>query len=252
MQLSVRNLQKTYGHVKALSGIDFDLPEGEIVGLVGDNGAGKTTFIKILSGVLAPDGGSMEVAGQSIDFRRYHVGAARSLGIETVHQDRSLGEKQPIWRNFFMGRHKKNHLGFIDAGFEKAEVRKILTDTLGLSGVGMTPDAPVSILSGGERQGLAIGRAMYFDAKIVILDEPTTSLAAPEVEKVLRFVSRIREEGRSGILVSHNLAHLHRCCDRFVFFHQGQIAGTYRKEAVSPEDLVRLLTGEPHANGGCA
>ena len=241
--LLVRSLKKRYGQVIALAGVDLDLMPGEVLGLLGDNGAGKTTFIRLISGVETPDGGSMHLQNRSIDWKRYTVSSARKLGVETVHQDRALGEKQPIWRNFFMGRHYSNALGFIDASRERREVAEVLKKTLGLSGAGLHPDAPVSVLSGGERQGLAIGRAMFFDADLVILDEPTTALAHGEVEKVLRFVEEIRQKGKAAIMVSHNLAHVHRCCDRFVFFDRGRTVGNYRKEDLSLPELIGLFTG---------
>jgi len=190
--IALSEITKSYGHVSALKGINMTLHENEILGIIGDNGAGKSTLIKILSGVEQFDSGRMCFSGTPIKPRNFSVRAARAMGIETVFQDKSLGESQSIWRNFFIGRHQKNAWGMIRVRHEKKEAMRVLTKILGMDGVGISPGAPVSVLSGGERQGLAIGRAMYFDARVVIMDEPTTALAVREVDKVLGFVKTLK------------------------------------------------------------
>ena len=152
--IEMRKVSKSFDGVAALREIDFTLNRNEIVGLIGDNGAGKSTLIKILAGVHAPDRGELFIRGRRIDFRKYNVAAARRLGLETVYQERSLGEKQPLWRNLFAGRHLTGRFGLIKVGLEKKETEKLLRDVLGLSGIGARPDSPVRVLSGGE-----IGRA---------------------------------------------------------------------------------------------
>ena len=243
--VSIRGIEKSFGTISALRGVDLELRRGEVLALLGDNGAGKSTLIKILAGLYRPDRGEMCLNGVSVDWKNYDVAAARRAGVETVYQERSLGELQPLWRNVFVGRPLKNALGFIDVKREKAETMKLLSEVLGLKGVGMHADASVSTLSGGERQGLAIARAMYFDASIIILDEPTTALAVSEVEKVLAFVERIRSAGKSCIFISHELPHVHRIADRLAIMEHGRIGAILDRNSVTLDGLARrLLLGE--------
>ncbi len=239
-RLEMRGMNKWFNGVHALQDIDFDLNAGEVVAIVGDNGAGKSTLIKILAGLHQPDSGTLKISGQAIDFSRYNVSTARKLGVETVYQERSLGEKQPLWRNLFVGRHLRNKFGFIRVQEEKLITQRLLQD-IGLRGIGITPDSDVSILSGGERQGLAIGRAMHFDAEIIILDEPTNALSLHEVGKVLDFIRRIRATGRSCILICHNMAHVYDVADRFVFVDRGRIVAEHARNAISLEELSTTL-----------
>lgn len=236
--LKAEGIHKSFGSVHALRGVDFSLGSGEVTALLGDNGAGKSTLIKIISGLYAPDSGVLAIDGDPVV--RYSVNAARSRGIETVYQDRALGLKQPLWRNLFAGRHIKTRLGLIDANAER-EASQSIIKRLGLSGAGISPDTPAGTLSGGERQGLAIGRAMYFKARAVILDEPTTALAVGEVSKVLDFVGRLKEEGRSGIVITHNIDHAWRMADRFVIMSHGKIAAEYAKHEITEDGLMRKL-----------
>lgn len=239
--IELKNITKAYGKVQALNGVDLCLYENEIVGIIGDNGAGKSTLIKIISGLHSFDQGEFLFNGKHINNATHRVASARRLGIETVFQDKSLGEDQSIWRNFFMGRHITNRCGFINVTREKEIAMDMLTTFLGLKGVGIHPAAPVSLLSGGERQGLAIGRAMYFDAKVIIMDEPTTALAVKEVGKVLSFVKKLKDTGRSGIFISHNLHHVYEVADRFFFMQHGRVACVKTKAESSPQDLIETL-----------
>jgi len=241
--IELAGIHKRFGPVVALENIDFRLGRNETVGLIGDNGAGKSTLVKVLSGVIRADSGTFRIDGSEVDLRRFSVAEARARGVETVHQERALGESQPLWRNVFVGRHRRNRLGFIDVAFEKRETERILRETLGLRGHGVGADAEVSSLSGGERQGLAIGRAMYFNAGVLILDEPTTALSLSEVDKVLNFVRSIKEAGKSTIFVSHNMRHVHEICDRFVVMDRGGITHDLPKSGVSLEALSSVLTG---------
>lgn len=178
MLLRVRGLRKSFGAVAALRHADLDIREGEVVALLGDNGAGKSTFVRLLSGAGRPDAGTFLFGGTAVPLNRYTVRKARDMGIETVHQDRCLCEGQSLWRNMFVGRHLRTRFGFIDINAEREATRVMLGEWLGLGGAGLDPDADVRVLSGGERQALAIGRAMYFGARLVILDEPTTALSS--------------------------------------------------------------------------
>ncbi|WP_028585009.1 ATP-binding cassette domain-containing protein [Desulfogranum mediterraneum] len=237
--LKATSLNKSFGPIRALSNINFSIKKGEVVALIGDNGAGKSTVIKILAGLFRPDSGSLQIAGKQVNLKRYSVRTARALGIETVYQERSLGEKQPLWRNVFVGRHLKNSFGFIRVKEEKALTLAMLKNSIGLKGVGISADALVCTLSGGERQGLAISRAMHFNSALTILDEPTTALAVKEVAMVLNFIRSIPEKGRSALFVSHNLHHVHEVADRFVFIDRGMIVHECRRDAMS---LAQLFT----------
>lgn len=239
--IKATSLHKSFGSVRALQGVDLSIGEGEVVALIGDNGAGKSTIIKILSGVLRPDAGSLQINGKDVNLKCYSVRMARSLGVETVYQERSLGEKQPLWRNVFVGRHLHNSLGFIRVAHEKALTMAILQKSIGLSGVGISADALVGTLSGGERQGLAISRAMHFNSQLTILDEPTTALAVKEVGKVLKFIRTIPEAGNSALFISHNLHHVHEVADRFVFVDRGRIAYQCRREEMNIAQLFGKL-----------
>lgn len=234
----MRDIRKSFGSVHALRGVDFSLAKGEIAALLGDNGAGKSTLVKIMSGLYAPTSGSVFINGTRVV--RFSVGAARRTGIETVYQDRALGYSQPLWRNIFAGRHLKTRFGLIDAAAERAASEKIIAE-LGLSGAGISADTPAVLLSGGERQGLAIGRAMYFKARAVLLDEPTTALAVSEVEKVLDFMRLLKEEGRSVVVITHSVEHAWRVADRFVILSHGRVFGEWRRDELTAEGLLSKL-----------
>ncbi|WP_036831373.1 ATP-binding cassette domain-containing protein, partial [Photobacterium sanctipauli] len=202
--LEISGLNKWFGPVHALRDIQFSLRRGEVCALLGDNGAGKSTLIKLISGVETAEQGTLEINGQSVDIKNFNVTMARQLGIETVYQSGSLGEQQSVWRNLFLGRHLRNKLGFINQQEERRQASNLLRK-LDFRGVGADIDTPVNLLSGGERQGLAIGRAMLFDASVVILDEPTTALSLGEVDKVLSFIEALREQERACLLITHNM-----------------------------------------------
>ena len=198
----LEGVQKLFGAVQALRDITLTIGRNEIVGLIGDNGAGKSTLIKVITGVWPPTSGKIYVRDREIHASEYSVRMAHELSIETVYQDKSLAEKQPLWRNFFVGRQIANRFGFINIKKEKEVAQQILIDVIGFRGVGITVDSTVGKLSGGERQGIAIGRAMHYNADLIVLDEPTAALGVAEVRKVIDFVRRIKQSGRD--------LHLHR------------------------------------------
>jgi simple sugar transport system ATP-binding protein len=237
----LENVQKYFGAIHALRNVNLAIGRNEIVGLIGDNGAGKSTLIKTLTGVLKPTSGRIFIRDKEIDLASYSVGKAHDLAIETVYQDKSLGEKQPLWRNFFAGRQIVNRWGFIDIKKEKEIAAQILHKAIGFRGVGITVDSTVAQLSGGERQGIAIGRAMHFKSDLIVLDEPTAALAVKEVRKVLDFVRRIKEEGHACIYIEHNLAHVHEVADRLVVLDRGEIVSEIRPQDMSVADLTEYL-----------
>jgi simple sugar transport system ATP-binding protein len=233
------DIQKSFGKVKVLKGINFEVSNNEIVGLVGDNGAGKSTLIKILTGVHQPDGGEIYYKGEKITI--HSVERSRELGIETVYQERALSEQQTMWRNIFMGREITDRLGFLRVEEEKTETEKILREQMGFTSKAITTDSIVKSLSGGEKQGIAIGRALYFNADLIILDEPTMGLSLAETRKVLDFVKGIRVRGKSAIFISHNIYYVYPVADRFVILDRGSIAGEFLKTEISQDDLVEKM-----------
>jgi simple sugar transport system ATP-binding protein len=237
----LENVQKFFGAIQALKNINLAIGRNEIVGLIGDNGAGKSTLIKTLTGVLKPSSGRIFIRDREIDLAHYSVGMAHDLAIQTVYQDKSLGEKQPLWRNFFVGRQITNRWGFIDIAAEKQVAEEILKKAIGFRGKGITVDSTVKQLSGGERQGIAIGRAMHFKADLIVLDEPTVALAVKEVRKVLDFVRRIKEQGHACIYIEHNLAHVHEVADRLVVIDRGEIVSEINPKEMNVADLTEYM-----------
>lgn len=241
-----------FGKVQALSDIDLAIGRNDIVGLIGDNGAGKSTLIKALTGVVRPSSGQLYIRDEPVNLGRYSVRRAHALRFETVYQEKSLGEKQPLWRNFFAGRQIVNRFGFINVREQRRIANEILQNHLGFRGVGIDANSTVANLSGGERQGIAIGRAMHFDADLIILDEPTTALAIKEVQKVLNFVRWIKESGRAAIYIEHNLAHVHALADRLVVLDRGRIAASVRPAELSLDALSRFLIDVQQPKAGIA
>jgi simple sugar transport system ATP-binding protein len=220
--ISVGNLHKWYSGVHALKGVNLDVQPGEVCGLVGDNGAGKSTLIKILAGVHRPDRGEIRIGGHLVEITSPKV--AMKLGIETIYQDNSMVPTMSIARNLFIGREPLRFaiagLGLIDHARMRDEAIRAIADVdLHLR----SPDALLSELSGGQRQGVAIARAMHFKSKVLILDEPTNHLSVKETKKVLAFVRSLPAQGVTGILISHNLHHVFQSCDRIVAMARGEI-----------------------------
>ena len=243
----LQNVQKFFGAVQGLRDINLEIGRNEIVGLIGDNGAGKSTLIKVMTGVMPPTSGRIFVRDREIDPRRYSVRKAHDLAIETVYQDKSLAEKQPLWRNFFVGRQITNRFGFIDVKRQRQIAADMLMGSIGFRGMGISVDSTVAQLSGGERQGIAIGRAMHFDADLIVLDEPTVALAVSEVRKVLDFVRLIKSSGRACVYIEHNLAHVHAVADRLVVLDRGTIVAEIDPHRMSVVELTDYLIGLQHA-----
>jgi simple sugar transport system ATP-binding protein len=244
--IRLEGVQKYFGAIQALRDIDLKIGRNEIVGLIGDNGAGKSTLIKVMTGVMPPSAGRIFIRNREIQLADYSVRMAHELSIETVYQDKSLAEKQPLWRNFFVGRQITNRLGFIDIKREKEIADQILKGAIGFRSAGITVDSTVSNLSGGERQGIAIGRAMHYNADLIILDEPTVALAVAEVRKVLDFVRRIKASGHACIYIEHNLAHVHEVADRLIVLDRGQIVSEIRPKDMSVIELTEYLIELQH------
>jgi simple sugar transport system ATP-binding protein len=244
--LELRNISKSFGKVSALARANFYIKgEPEIVALIGDNGAGKSTLIKIISGVHAPDTGEIYIRGEKVD--NWSVTKARAAGIETVYQDRALVLQQTIARNIFMGRERAGFLGFVKGGLQFAEADRLMR-TIGFTSEVFASDSVVAKLSGGERQGVAIARALYFKADLMILDEPTTALSLTESEKVFDFVRRAKEGGTSSIFISHNIYHAYDVAERFVVLDRGKVVLETDREHTTAEQLVKDMQEIAHSS----
>jgi len=235
--LRMENIHKYYGSVHALKGVDFEVGLNEIVGLVGDNGAGKSTLVGIIGGSIQKSSGKIFVKGKEVEIPS--VKAARKLGIEMVYQDQAVVDTMSVAKNIFLGRElcRPGLLKLLDMKTMKREADRI-TKSLGLNI--SSPDQEVRFCSGGERQGVAISRAMYFKAELVILDEPTAALSIVGVQKVLEFIRQLKDSGASVIVISHNLHHVYPLADRIVVFSRGVKVADMRKDETSIEELERI------------
>lgn len=237
--LRMKNIHKSFGRVTVLKGVDIEIKKNEIVGLVGDNGAGKSTLIKIITGVHAPTDGEIYYKGNLVTT--HSVKKSRKLGIETVYQERALADQQSLWKNMFVGRELTGKLGFMNVKKQKAETKKLIRNHMGYTSKAISVDTEVKTLSGGEKQGVAIGRALYFQADLIILDEPTVALSLSETQKVLDFVKDIKKAGKSAIYISHSIYQLYPVCDRFIILDRGEVAGEYKKENMSQDELMHTM-----------
>ncbi|MCO6450558.1 MAG: sugar ABC transporter ATP-binding protein [Caldilineales bacterium] len=238
-RLELRNVSKSFGEVNSLRDISFHLGQNEVVGLVGDNGAGKSTLIKIITGYHQPSEGEMYFDGVKVDD--LSVPKARELGVETVYQERALAELQTLWRNIFMGREIRTRFGLLDVKKMKQETFRLMNESMGFTSTAVTPDSPIRRFSGGEKQGVAIVRALYFDADIIILDEPTMGLSLHETRKLLEFVRSIKRAGKSAIFIDHNILHVHSVVDRVVVLDRGRVAGEFRTGDISLDELMEKM-----------
>jgi simple sugar transport system ATP-binding protein len=234
--LEMRNTSKRFGEVEALRSVDFAVERNEVVGLLGDNGAGKSTLIKIVTGYYEPDGGEVYFNQEKVEG--LSVARARQLGIETVYQERALADLQTLWRNIFMGRELTTHLGFLDVGKMKRETQKLMVESMGFTSSAVASDAVVKTFSGGEKQGVAIVRALHFDAELIILDEPTMGLSLAETRKLLDFVRGIKKAGKSCIFIDHNVFHVYSVADRVVVLDRGAVAGEFSTKDITLDQLM--------------
>jgi D-xylose transport system ATP-binding protein len=237
--VEMRGISKSYGGVQALSGVDLDVHRGEVHALVGDNAAGKSTLIKILAGAVPLDEGEIRFDGAAVRLRGPRD--AKRLGIETVYQDLALADNLDVPSNIFMGRELMRpgrHGPFLDLPRMAAEARALLA-RLKIN----IPDVrqPVRAMSGGQRQCVAIARTVYFNARVVILDEPTAALGVQETEKVHALVREMRGQGLAVLLVSHNLKHVFDLCDRMTVLKNGRLVGSRPAAETSAEEILRMI-----------
>ena len=217
--LSLRQIRKSYGAVEALKGVDLDVPQGKVMAICGDNGAGKSTLIRIISGAQEPSGGELSLDGKKVVFASPHDALVQ--GIATIYQDLALAPRLSIWENIFMGAELVRRVGL----FSVLDKRRMAQDARGYLQRLSVPiddmDRPVERMSGGQRQAVAIARALRWDARVVIMDEPTAALGVKETALVLNLVRKLREEGRTVILISHNMADVVALADRVAILKSG-------------------------------
>ena len=239
--LEARNVSKYFGSVVAIRDVSLQVNPGEVTCVLGDNGAGKSSLIKILSGVFPPDEGEILVDGEPTRFAGPR--AARARGIATVFQDLATVPMMSIWRNFFLGQEPTRAIGplrFLDS----ARAKQVMLGEMAKMGINVTdPNQTVGTLSGGERQAVAISRAVYFGARVLILDEPTSALGVRQSGIVLRYVVQAREMGRGVILITHNPHHAYPVGDRFVLLKLGHVMGTFTKDQISITELTQMMAG---------
>ena len=237
--IELKNITKSFGTVYALGGVSLHVDPGEVVGLLGDNGAGKSTLIKILAGVIRPTSGEIIVNGERVS--NWSPARSRAAGIETVFQDRALAVQQSIVRNIFMGRELAGRFGWLNLRKQVNETERLMRE-IGFTSKVFSPNSIVGQLSGGERQGVAIARAILKQANLIVLDEPTTALSLTETAKVFHFVRQVRESGRSIVFIGHNIHHVYDIAERFVVIDRGRVAMEKKKsEIASAQELIEYM-----------
>jgi len=239
--LEVRELSKRFGGVHALEKVSLDLHPGEVLALAGDNGAGKSTLIKTISGVHKPDEGTISYDGNQVTFDNPQQ--ARDHGIETIYQDLALADNLDAGANVFLGREvMKRTLGL--AVVDRKRMRNEAADTLKVLDIRIDRlDLPLRSMSGGQRQAVAIGRAIHWKAKVLIMDEPTAALGVPEQRKVKALTRSLKQSGVGVIFISHNLVDIFEVCDRIVVLRRGIVAGERLISNTNPDEIVRLMVG---------
>jgi simple sugar transport system ATP-binding protein len=241
--VEMRGISKHFGAVSVLEEVSLSVAEGEIVALLGDNGAGKSTLIKILSGVIQPDHGEILVRGERVKFSstREAIGA----GIETIYQNAALVNELSVARNLFLGREPVKRLAGVLPRLDHGQMASEATVLLKRMGLhrDVNPNAGIARLSGGERQSIAIARAMYFDADLIILDEPTNTLGVEETRGVLEFIRGAKEAGRSTIFITHNIFHVFQVVDRIAILRRGRKVADLVREETTMDDVERLIVG---------
>jgi simple sugar transport system ATP-binding protein len=238
--IEVRRVSKSFGHVAALRDVSLSAPKGAVTCLLGDNGAGKSTLIKLLSGVFQPDEGTVLVDGREVSFRSPRQ--ALDAGVSTVFQDLATIPLMSIVRNFFLGREPTRRAPLRLVDWRRAE--EIARRALAEMGIALRDGSqPVGTLSGGERQSLAIARALHFGASVLILDEPTSALGVREAANALRHVRAVRDRGLAVILITHNVGHAYAVGDRFVVLDRGAVTAELERDEATSQELQELMAG---------
>lgn len=241
--LRVRGLKKSFGAVQAISGVDLEAASGEVLAIVGDNGAGKSTTIKMISGVTQPDGGEIAIEGKPAT--QGGPAEMEALGVQTVYQDLALCDNLDIVSNLFLGRElRKTIIPGLLSVVHKEEMEKRAVPVLESLGINLPPlSTPVASLSGGQRQTVAVARAVLWGSKLVLLDEPTAALGVAQTRSVLNLIKKLAERGVAVIVISHNLDDVFQVADRITVLRLGQTIGNYNKNQVTSEEVVSVITG---------
>jgi simple sugar transport system ATP-binding protein len=240
--LSVRGLTKRFGGVHALEDVSFELHAGEILALAGDNGAGKSTLIKTICGVHQPNAGEIFFHGRRVEFPNPR--SARDAGIETIHQDLALADNLDVGANVFLGREPMRHLFGIVPRIDRRRMAEAAGQAIGRLDIAIPRlELPVRALSGGQRQAVAIGRAVMWNAALLIMDEPTAALGVPEQRKVLALIRSVKTAGKAVIFISHNLSDIFAVSDRILVLRRGQKAGERVVAETNGDEVVRLMVG---------
>ncbi|GAC1356971.1 MAG: ATP-binding cassette domain-containing protein [Ktedonobacteraceae bacterium] len=237
--LELRDVSKQYGLNKVLNNVSFHVGKAEIMALLGDNGAGKSTTVKTISGVVQPDSGALLWEGKPVALHS-HTDAA-DLGIETIYQDSALVDSMTIARNIFMGREMIGPLGFMRMKEMRDIAAHVLKTIVAIEGID-SPDKLVGSLSGGQKQAVAIARAVHFKRTLLVLDEPTSALAVRATEALFEYLRSLRTQGLSSVLVTHNLYDAYRICDRFVVMARGQVVFQATQKETSVEELTQHVS----------
>ncbi|MES9541949.1 MULTISPECIES: ATP-binding cassette domain-containing protein [unclassified Actinomadura] len=229
---------KNYGNVIALRDVDLEASAGEVTCVLGDNGAGKSSLIKVVAGLHRHDSGTYEVRGEKVAFGSPRDALDR--GIATVYQDLAVVPLMPVWRNFFLGSELRGRFGRLDVG----TMRETTHREMAAMGIDLRDvDQPIGTLSGGERQCVAIARAVHFGAKALVLDEPTAALGVKQAGVVLRYIVQARERGLAVVFITHNPHHAYPVGDRFLILNRGRSIGYHTKEEITREELTALMAG---------
>jgi len=236
--IETRGVTKRYGNLEALRGVDFHVAQNEIVGLLGDNGAGKSTLVKLLSGINPPTSGEIWARGSQVTLNTR--ADSEAVGIETIYQDMAVVDGMEIWRNMFLGRELRSRAGFLREAEMKEVTLHELSTGIDISGID-SADQLVGSLSGGQKQAVAIARAVHFRKSILLLDEPTSALSVRETNKLLQYIAGLREKGTSAVFVTHNIYHAYSICDRFVVMSHGAKIHDIPKADTTVEDLTQMV-----------
>jgi D-xylose transport system ATP-binding protein len=244
--LELRGISKRFGAVHALSGVDLEVFPDEVVALVGDNGAGKSTLIKAIAGIFPPDSGEMRFAGQPVTLRGPKD--ASRLGIATVYQDLALCDNLDVVANLHLGREA---VGALSRALDEERMERQAIEVLKTLDVKIpSVRTPIAALSGGQRQSVAVARAVMRDARLVLLDEPTAALGVAQTRQVLDLIVRLKHQGLGVMVISHNLADVFQVSDRIVVLRLGKLAGTFETKATSREQVIGRITGADTASPG--
>ena len=234
----MQGLSKHFDHVVALKDVSFEAHSHQVLGLVGDNGAGKSTLIKLVSGVYRANAGEIYFADRRVTFGTPRE--SRDAGIEVIYQDMALVDELEVWENVFLGRLLRNRLGMIDRKRMIEEAAHLL-ERLGLGS--LSPTTKVGFLSGGQKKGVAVSRSLYWDTRLIFMDEPTAALAVVEIRKVLDLIETVKQGGVAVVFVSHNLQEILATADRVMVLHRGQLTGIRDAKETNEEEVISLMMG---------